>query len=57
MNRRVQGKICRKISYVSKKAARRALKNFARAQGAVRFYRCGYHGGEEIYHLTSKELG
>lgn len=47
-------KQCRKVRYGSKKAARQALKSYGKDRGALRYYRCGFHPGEEVYHLTSE---
>lgn len=54
MTKRKSGrKRCCKVSYPNKAAARKAFKEFGKARGAKRFYRCPHHD-VETWHLTSE---
>lgn len=50
-----QKKQCHKVVYHSQQEARQALKEFGRARGATRAYRCPHHPNEEVWHLTSEQ--
>ena len=54
MKRKKSGKQCHKVVYRNQQEAKQALKEYGRARGAKRAYRCPYHD-EEIWHLTSED--
>jgi hypothetical protein len=55
MKKKRNRKTCHKIGYHTKSEARQAFKDFGKASGARRFYKCPHHNGEEVWHLTSEE--
>lgn len=54
MKRIPKKKTCHKVGYKTAADARKALKDYGRARGSVRFYKCPHHKGETVYHLTSQ---
>jgi hypothetical protein len=48
-----RGRRCMKVQYGTKESARTALNNL-RETGVRRFYRCPFHNGQVVFHLTSE---
>lgn len=49
-------KQCHKVGYKTPAEARKALKDFGRARGATRFYKCPHcKNSDRPYHLTSQK--
>jgi len=50
--KRTKRKQCHKVGYSTAAKARQALKDFGKARGSIRFYKCNYHA-EDMWHLSS----
>lgn len=46
---------CFKVGYATKAQARGALNDFGKDRGSTRAYKCPYHQGKELWHLTSEK--
>lgn len=53
--KRQKKKTCHKVEYRSREEAKKALDDFGRARGSKRYYKCPYHNGREVWHLTSHD--
>lgn len=50
--KRTRRKQCHKVGYATVAKARTALKEFGKARGCIKFYKCPYHI-DVMWHLSS----
>lgn len=55
MKRKPSKKTCHKLQYKTPEDAKKAIKAFGRDMGATNWYKCNYHPGKTVYHLSSHD--